>query len=100
MGTAMTTEDFNNNFAISIGEYDLDEESNTITVNFAIECISNNCKSTWVSVVNTSTLPEGYTSSDVLDAAWNDVKISVNDWAVLNLAKLAKEDVLNTEITT
>jgi hypothetical protein len=85
----MTIEDFNTNFAVSIVEYNVDDIANTVTINFAITCTSNNRKSIWVSVVDTTTLSEGYTSSDVLDAAWNDVKASVNDWAVYNLAETA-----------
>lgn len=85
MSTPMTIEDFTTNFVVRIVDYK-DLGNDTIKVVFEVKCTVNNRVGVFIAEVDTTTLDEGFTQQDVVDAAWDLQKENVNDWSVHNLA--------------
>jgi hypothetical protein len=87
MSTPLTLTEFNNDFAVRIVDF-VDMGNNTNKVVFEVKCTVNNRVGVFISEIDTTTLDEGFTNDDVVDAAWNEVKTDANDWAVVNLPKV------------
>lgn len=86
MSVPMTIEDFNSNFVVRIVDYNNVVDSSDIKVVFEVKCNTNNRVGVFISEVDTTALIEAYTSTEVIAAAWDDVKTTVNSWAVVNIA--------------
>lgn len=84
MSTPITLEDFTANFVVRIASYN-DLGNDTVKVVFEVKCSVNNRVGVFIADVDTTTLDEGFTHQDVVDAAWNLQKTNVNDWSVVNL---------------
>lgn len=84
MSTPMTLQDFTTNFVVRIVDYK-DLGNDTVKVVFEVKCIVNNRVGVFIADVDTTSLDEGFTHQDVVDAAWNLQKTNVNDWSVTNL---------------
>jgi len=80
----MTLEDFTNNFVVRVVNY-TDLGDDTIKVVFEVKCTVNNRVGVFIAEVDTTTLDEGFTTQDVIDAAWDLQKTNVNDWSIVNL---------------
>lgn len=79
-------ESFNANFTVRVADYkELVDTPNTVKVIYEVLCNSNRRVGVFISDVDTLTLSEGFTPSDVLEAAWDEVKTSVKDWADVNI---------------
>lgn len=79
-------ENFNANFTVRVADYkELVDTPNTVKVIYEVTCNSNRRVGVFISDIDTTTLSEGFTNSDVLEAAWDEVKASVNDWADVNI---------------
>jgi hypothetical protein len=81
----MNLEDFSNNFTVTVVHFD--DSTSNISVNFKVQCKTNGRVSIHTSVVDTTELSEGYTESDVVSAAWNSIKTTVNTWASYNIVE-------------
>ncbi len=86
----MNIADFNTDFTVTIVQFD--DATSNVGVNFRVVCLPNGRKSIHTAVVDTTLLSEGYTDNDVVLAAWNSVKSTVNTWASFNIT----EDPLTT----
>ncbi len=84
MSTPMTLEEFTNNFVVRIVNY-TDLGNDTVKVVFEVKCTVNNRVGVFIAEVDTTTLDEGFTTQDVVDAAWDLQKTNVNDWSIVNL---------------
>lgn len=84
MSTPMTLEEFTTNFVVKIVDYrDLGDD--TIKVVLEVKAINNNRVGVFIAEVDTTTLDEGFTQQDVVEAAWDLQKTNVNDWSVYNI---------------
>lgn len=91
----MNLENFNTNFTVTVVHFD-DTTSNA-SVHFKVQCIVNARVSLHTSIVDTTALSPGYTDSDVISAAWETIKTTVNTWASFNITELLLSEL---EITT
>lgn len=79
-------ETFNANFTVRVADYrEVVGTPDTIKVVYEVLCISNKRIGVFISDVDTTTLSVGFTHEDVLEAAWDEVKSSVSDWADVNI---------------
>lgn len=79
-------ETFNANFTVRVADYaEVVGTPDTIKVVYEVICISNKRIGVFISDVDTTTLSVGFTYEDVLEAAWDEVKSSVKDWADVNI---------------
>lgn len=84
MSTPMTFEEFITNFDVRIVDYK-DLGDNTVKVVFEVKCKVNNRVGVFIAEVDTTTLDEGFTQQDVVEAAWDLQKKNINDWSIVNL---------------
>jgi hypothetical protein len=82
---SLTLQEFNDNFSVTVVHFD--NSTSTVSVHFMVQCKSNNRVSIHTALVDTTQLQQGYTNSDVVSDAWNQVKSTVNIWAPFNLAQ-------------
>ena len=88
MSEPVSLEDFNTNYTVRVADFKVSESVPTVTtVIFEIKNNVNLRVGVFISDVDSTTLASEYTHNDVLDAAWNDVKTSANEWATVNLPK-------------
>ena len=81
----MNLEDFSNNFTVTVVQFD--DTTSNVSVNFKVQCVPNGRVSIHTSIVDTTGLSEGYTHADIVSAAWNSIKTTVNTWASYNIVK-------------
>jgi hypothetical protein len=81
----MNLQDFNNTMTVKIVHFD--DSTSNVSVNFQVKCISNGRVSLHTTTVDTTQLSEGYTTTDVLTTAWNNIKATVNTWASFNVTE-------------
>lgn len=87
MTQPLTLEDFNANFTVRVVDYK--ELSNNIhKVVFEVRCKVNNRVGVFISDVDTTLLNEGFTHDDVVNAGWDEVKTSANEWGVTMISKV------------
>jgi hypothetical protein len=79
----MNITDFNTDFSVKVVRFD--DLTSNVSVHFQVKCIPNNRVSIHTTEVDTTQLSEGYTNSDVLSAAWLNIKTVVNSWASFNI---------------
>ena len=84
MSTPMTLEEFATNFKVRIVDYQ-DLGNDTVKVIFEVKCVVNHRVGVFIAEVDTTTLSEGFTQQDVVDAAWDLQKTNINDWSIVNL---------------
>lgn len=84
MSIPMTLEEFTNNFVVKVVDYK-DVGNDTVKVVFEVKCTDNKRVGVFIADVDTTTLDEGFTEQDVVEAAWDLQKSNVNDWSVVNL---------------
>ena len=82
--SSISLQDFLQNFSVRVVEYKT-ELNSIITVHYEVRCIINNRLSIHIASVDVSELEE-YTSADVLDLAWDEVKTNVTNWATTNIS--------------
>lgn len=92
MSTPMTLVDFNNDFVVRIASYSTSTETTIVHVVFEVKCTANHRVGAFMSDIDTATLNENHTTDDVVNAAWDAVKATVNTWAVINV----QHEVLTT----
>lgn len=91
---------FNANFTVRVVDYkELVDTPTTIKVIYEVLCNSNRRVGVFISDVDTTTLSVGFTPSDVLDFAWDEVKSDVKDWADVNIQH-QQYTVYNVQSTT
>lgn len=73
----MNLTDFNTDFSVKVVRFD-DTTPTNVSVHFQVRCIPNNRLSIHTTEVDATQLSEGYTDSDILSAAWLNVKTAVN----------------------
>jgi hypothetical protein len=79
-------ENFNADFTVRVADFtELVDTPDTIKVMYEVLCKINKRIGVFISDVDTTTLSVGFTNADVLEAAWDDVKSSVKDWADVNI---------------
>jgi len=84
----MTLELFNNNFVVRVVEYkELVDVPTTLKVSYEVKCSTNNRVGVFITEVDTTTLSEGFTQSDVTTAAWDNLKTTVTAWAEVMFPK-------------
>jgi hypothetical protein len=87
MSTPITTIDFQDKFAVRIVDYTANADTNDVHVEFEVTCKLNQRTSLYKTEVGAESLVEEYTSQDVLDTAWNNVKQDVNAWSTSTVVK-------------
>lgn len=80
-------EDFLSNFSVRVVDYVSDTINSSVHVKYEVRCLLNGRLSVHVTDVDVTTLATDYTSQDVLDAAWENVKVDVTAWATTNVVK-------------
>lgn len=79
-------ETFNANFTVRVADYtEVVGTPDTIKVVYEVVGNINRRTGVFISDVDTTTLSVGFTYEDVLEAAWDEVKSSVSDWADVNI---------------
>ena len=81
----MNIGDFNSNFRVTIVH--LDDATSNASVNFKVQCLPNGRVSIHTATVDTTQLSVGYTDSDIVAAAWESIKTTVNQWASYNITE-------------
>jgi hypothetical protein len=87
MTTLIPLQDFLSNFAVRVVNYVADNNNSMVHVRYEVRCILNGRLSVHLTDVDVTTLPTEYTSQDVLNAAWDNVKVNVTAWATTNVVK-------------
>lgn len=86
MTQPMPLQYFNDNFVVRVADYsDVVNTPDTVHVVFEVLCTSNKRVGAFIADIDTTTLSQGFTQADVLEAAWTEVKSDVNDWALVNI---------------
>lgn len=80
-------QDFLSNFNVRVVDYIPNPLDSNVHVKYEVRCVLNGRLSVHLSDVDVTTLPESYTSQDVLNAAWENVKVNVTAWATTNVVK-------------
>lgn len=83
---SLTLQEFNDNFTVTTVRYD-DTDLSNVLVHFKVQCNSNKRVSVHITFVDTTQLSQGFTSNDVINAAWNNIYSTVNQWAAYNLVE-------------
>lgn len=88
MSGQLSIESFNSNFIVRVADYkpNIDTPS-TITVVYEVKCVPNKRVGVFIDNVDTTTLVEGFTYDDVVQAAWDSLKNSVAEWSTVMLAQ-------------
>lgn len=81
----MNLTDFNTNFTVTIVAFD--DTTSNVSVHFKVKCNVNDRVSLHTAVADTTLLSEEYTDNDVVTAAWNTIKTTVNTWASFNITE-------------
>jgi hypothetical protein len=101
MTTPMTIEDFSSAFTTRIVDYvSLESNADTMHVVFEVKCNANGRVGVFIVDVDTTTLDNGFTRNDVVDAAWNEAKTNVNDWAIVNAPKVQYVDYIVENVSS
>lgn len=99
MTTLISLEDFLSNFSVRVADYSPDAMTSNVHVKYEVRCLLNARLSVHVTDVDVNTLPAEYTSQDVLDAAWENVKVNVTDWATTNVVNPQLTHFIPTDTT-
>lgn len=85
MSTPMSLEDFNRDFVVRIASFTASPDTTTVHVVFEVKCTANHRVGAFMTDVDTATLNAGHSTDDVVNAAWDAVKATVNPWVVINV---------------
>lgn len=83
--STIALQDFLTNFTVRILDYTAEPANSNVHIKYEVRCLLNARLSVHVTDVDVTTLPAEYTSQDVLDAAWENVKVDVTAWATTNI---------------
>lgn len=92
---SLTLQEFNDNFTVTVVHFD--NSTSNVVVHFKVQCKKNNRVSIHTATVDTTQLLEGFTNADVVCAAWDAVKTTVNIWAPFNLTE---DRLVDFEVTS
>lgn len=76
---------FSANFEVSVINIVPDIDNGTTKIGFKVLCPSNKRVGIFLEDVVLENLSEGYTTQDIIDAAWTAQIQNIHDWAIVNL---------------
>ena len=79
---SLTLQEFKDNFEVTVVNFD--DTNNNVNVHFKVQC---NRLSIHTTSVDTTQLSQGYSNQDVVTAAGENVKTTVNSWASFNVVE-------------
>lgn len=98
MSSNISLQDFLDSTTVTVINY-TQTDATHVHVEYNVVINANERTGVFMTDIDTSLLSEGFTTQDVLNAAWDSVKSNVNAWTIVNAAheKFTVHDVQSTD---